>query len=121
MILRFILAIIGICFGVPCMAEMLDRPARAIEMPLPRYPESFKRDGRSGLATVVVRVDEKGISTVEQVMGSTTDFSFAAKAAVKNWKFTPAMRDRKPAVQRLEFIVIFDPKKGVEVLGPLFP
>lgn len=116
-----IIFVITLCYSTQCLAVMLDQPAKAVELPPPSYPDAEKREGRGGLATVVIRVDENGSSSIERVMGSLYPFTAAAKSAAKNWKFTPAIRDRKPASFLLEFIVVFDPKKGVEILGPLFP
>lgn len=100
---------------------MLDKPARPIELVPPAYPAAEKRDGQSGVATVVIHIDAKGVVTVEKVMSTYFSFGAAARAAASNWKFAPAkQKGVTPFAQTLEYIVVFDPEKGVTLQGPLF-
>jgi hypothetical protein len=103
-----------------CFADALDQNAKATELKPPSYPAAELQRGVGGIATVVVRIDEKGALTVDRVMGSLHPFIAVAAATAKTWKFTPARRDGKPAPDVLEFIISFDAKKGVEVIGPLY-
>jgi protein TonB len=65
-----------------------------VKTPPPKYPESLKRDGVSGVVAVVIVIDEKGgIMSSSIAKSSHPDFERPALDAVKNWKFKPAKKD----------------------------
>ena len=73
-----------------------------IKTPPPKYPESLKREGISGVVAVIIVIDEKGAiisSTVAKA--SNPDFERPALEAVKNWKFKPAKKDGVPVKVRV--------------------
>jgi outer membrane biosynthesis protein TonB len=101
-------------------AEMLDTPPRAIEMAQPAYPDLDRKERRGGMVTILIRVDERSVATVERIMGSLHSLTVAVRAAAKTWRFEAARRQgRTPIAEVIEIVVIFDPEKGVEIRGPL--
>lgn len=65
-----------------------------VKTPPPRYPDSLKREGISGVVAVVIVIDEKGgIINSSIAKSSHTEFERPALEAVRNWKFKPAKKD----------------------------
>lgn len=65
-----------------------------VKTPPPKYPESLKREGVSGLVAVVIVIDEKGMIIGSSIAKSSNpEFEKPALDAVKNWKFKPAKKD----------------------------
>jgi len=65
-----------------------------VKTPPPKYPDSLKREGVSGVVAVVIVIDEKG-AIISSTIGKSShpDFERPALDAVKNWKFKPAKKD----------------------------
>ncbi len=73
-----------------------------IKTPPPKYPDSLKRDGISGVVAVILVIDEKGsIQEASISKSSHHDFEKPALDAVKNWKFKPATKDGNPVKVRV--------------------
>jgi protein TonB len=65
-----------------------------VKTPPPKFPESMKRDGMSGVVAVVIVIDEKGQIVNSSISKSShPDFERPALEAVKQWKFKPAKKD----------------------------
>ena len=65
-----------------------------IKTPPPKYPESLKREGVSGVVAVVIVIDEKGVIMSSSVSkASHPDFERPTLDAVKQWKFKPAKKE----------------------------
>jgi len=98
--LIFLFVLLGIA-GAPAWAEgdetiytKVDENPVPIKTPPPRYPDSLKREGVSGLVAVVLVIDEKGMIIASSVAKSSNpEFEKPALDAVKNWKFKPAKKD----------------------------
>lgn len=79
--------------------SLVARADDAVEPPVPvrtvppKYPESMRRDGTSGVVTVSCTIDEKG-NVVEPKVEKTTNALFAEPAleALRKWKFKPAKK-----------------------------
>lgn len=69
-----------------------------IESPSPRYPRSALRRGESGEVLLRIEVDARGLPSRIEVASSSgsRDLDRAAEAAVRRWRFRPAMRDGVP-------------------------
>jgi TonB family protein len=79
----------------------------------PVYPAILKMAGIEGEVDLKVSLDAKGaIETVTVVKGTREEFSIAAKEAMKQWQFSPAMDQGKPV--RSEIIVPFRFQLGPE-------
>jgi periplasmic protein TonB len=97
----FFLSLLCTTLGVSAWAQAddtvytkVDENPVPIKTPPPRYPESLKRDGVSGVVAVVLVIDEKGAIMSSSVSKSShPDFEKPALDAVKNWKFKPAKKD----------------------------
>ncbi len=65
--------------------------------PPPKYPNSLKKDGVSGVVAVSVVIDETGsVTSAEVTKSSHADFETPAVDAVKKWKFKPGKKDGTP-------------------------
>jgi TonB family protein len=98
----FALTILG-AFTVPAAgAAPFDLPPQVIAAPAPTYPQKlvshdvFGR-GVDGQATVEFTIDAQGAVHNERVIQETRkEFGPAALAAIRLWKFTPAMKAGHP-------------------------
>lgn len=80
----------------PPAREFDEAPVPVKTVP-PEYPDKLKRDGVSGVVSLMVTVTEDGKVTEASVAKSThRDFEEPAIAAVKQWRFKPAKKDGKP-------------------------
>ncbi len=80
-----------------------------IKTPPPKYPESLKREGVSGVVAVVIVIDEKGNIVASSIAkASNPDFEKPALEAVKNWKFKPAKKDGVPVKVRVTIPLRFN-------------
>jgi TonB family protein len=86
------------------------QPAEPLRRVDPRYPKSAARDGKEGWVLMSFVIDEEGLvqdPVIEDFAGDRT-FRRSALNAIRNWTFTPAMKDGKPTQQcdaavRLDF------------------
>lgn len=105
--LLFLFAILG-AVAVSARAQTdeiytkVDENPVPVKTPPPRYPDSLKREGVSGVVAVVIVIDEKGgIMDCKIAKSSHPDFERPALEAVKNWKFKPAKKDGNPVKVRV--------------------
>jgi protein TonB len=65
-----------------------------VKTPPPKYPDSLKREGVSGVVAVQIVIDETGVVASSSILKSShPDFEKPALDAVRNWKFKPAKKD----------------------------
>lgn len=106
----------------PFREQMLDRmvarriegvenaPPRPFVGPGPEYPESQLKLRASGEAVVKVRLARTGAVVATEVRSSTApEFGEAASAALRQWRFLPAVKDGAPIEARLELPFRFVP------------
>jgi protein TonB len=63
----------------------------------PAYPPIARRQALTGQVSLRALVNERGtVDNVEVLATTRRDFSDAAIAAVRRWRFTPAMKDGVP-------------------------
>ena len=99
----------------------MDAHAQARKLTPPSYPEADKKAGRSGVVTILLRIDEEGNATIDRVMGlGPYGFLRAVTDVAQTWRFEPSRRDNRLVPDVLEFVVVFDSKDGVRILGPLY-
>ena len=80
-----------------------------VKTPPPRYPDSLKREGVSGVVAVIIVIDEKGsIMSSSIAKSSHAEFERPALEAVKNWKFKPAKKDGNPVKVRVTIPLRFN-------------
>lgn len=110
--LTFLLALIA--FSAVVRADdtiytKVDENPVPIKTPPPKYPDSMKREGSSGVVAVVIVIDEKGnIDTCSVSKSSHPDFDKPALDAVRNWKFKPAKKDGNPVKVRVTIPLRFN-------------
>lgn len=96
------------------VAAEVDRPAAVLRLPEPQYPDSLLATGVGGSAVIELIVEADG-SPNEQSIGivSATHVAFAdaARVAVRNATFRPAMKDDRPVAQLFHLPVTFTPPK----------
>ena len=72
----------------------VDESPVPIKTPPPKFPETMRREGISGVVAVSIVIDEKGsVVTATISKASHIDFERPALEAVKAWKFKPAKKD----------------------------
>lgn len=110
------LTIVLAALGVSAWAEgdetiytKVDENPVPVKTPPPRYPDSLKREGVSGVVAVVIVIDEKGaIMSSSIAKSSHAEFERPALEAVKNWKFKPAKKDGNPVKVRVTIPLRFN-------------
>jgi protein TonB len=76
----------------------------------PPYPPAARRQGREGVTTVSIELDDRGVVMDVRVLESSgyLDLDSAALAAVRAWRFSPALQAGMPIAARLDLAVRFD-------------
>lgn len=90
----------------------------------PEYPADLKRMRFQGTVVMLVELDARGdITRAVATASSHADFTAAAEAAVRTWKFNPALVDGTPVASRFEFPIGFqlDPLPGDPPPAPAVP
>ena len=65
-----------------------------VKTPPPRYPDTLKREGVSGVVAVTIVIDETGaVASTAVSKSSHPDFERPALDAVAKWKFKPGKKD----------------------------
>jgi periplasmic protein TonB len=86
----------------------VDAPPKPLHTVKPVYPFDMKRAGISGIVTLNCLIDEQGRvgdARVENTPG--TPFSAAALEAIRQWTFTPAIRNGTPVAVRVTLPLSF--------------
>lgn len=75
----------------------------------PAYPEHERLLGREGTVLVTAFVDRYGLVTEARLAEKSRypGFNRAALAAVRQWRFTPGMRDGEPVADEVDVPVVF--------------
>ena len=88
----------------------VDKPSYPLEGPGAVYPYELRKAGVEGFAVIGVAINSKGVAEQADI-GSATDerLGETARAAMLQWKFSPAIKDGKPVpswgIQRVNFIL----------------
>lgn len=94
----------------PLEADDVDRKPEPRAQVAPVYPAELNEKKVSGRAVLSVVVDPRGVVTEASVVSATEPaFGAAAGAAVRQWKFFPALKDEKPVACRIEVTLPFTP------------
>ena len=101
-----------LCFGPVSYAE--DQLPVMIRQPQLVYPPDLWRAKIQGTVSVDFIVDEHGDVIEAHESDASKDapwqFRYAAVVTVWQWKFTPGMRDGRPAMTRMRVPVVFERK-----------
>ena len=88
--------------------SQLDEPPIATYKARPVYPESMRRPGISGEATVDFIVDPRGnVRNATAVHSSQREFEEPAAAAVGKWKFRPGRKDGHAVYVHMQVPIVF--------------
>jgi TonB family protein len=88
----------------------------------PEYPEPARKDKREGSVTVEFVVEQDGTVSRETVKKSTDEiFDAPALAAVRQWKFKPALENGEPAAGAMRVQVVFQQEQLRQKSVPIFP
>jgi TonB family protein len=88
----------------------------------PEYPEPARKEKREGSVTVEFIVEQDGSVTRETVTKSTDEvFDPPALAAVRQWKFKPALENAAPAAAAMQVRVVFEQEQLRQKSVPIFP
>ncbi len=92
------------------VSPKVDEAPTPVKTVMPGYPDKLRKDGVSGIVSVVVVVDEQGEVAAAEVSKSTHDaFTEPALDAVRRWKFKPAVLAGKAVKVRLTIPLRFNP------------
>lgn len=94
-------------------------PPEPIVRIIPIYPKECKEKGIEG--TVVVKVETNAVGDVEKVrivISAHPELDKAALVAIKQWKFKPNMRRKKPIKSNFFMTVDFKLKRKVQEKSP---
>ena len=78
----------------------------------PRYPRNLERKGIGGKVSVLINIDSKGRVSSASVNRSSghKELDKAATAAVKRWRFKPALKDGEKSASKTAVDIVFQPK-----------
>lgn len=86
-----------------------DTPPAPLKTPPPKHPANLRRDGVSGIVSVVLVIDSSGKVAEASVSKSThADFEPATLDAVKNWRFKPATKDGQAVAVKVVLPIHFN-------------
>lgn len=97
----------GASFPVPPLVGGQVRPARLIRSKSPVYPPLAKTQRISGDVRLDALVDLQGRVTTTEIISGPLLLQEAAKAALREWKYEPAMLDGKPVPMHLLVTIQF--------------
>ena len=87
---------------------LVDTRPVAISRPDAVYPETAKRTRAGGQVTLRALVNERGtVDRVEVVSSTRRDFAASALAAVRQYRYTPAIKDGVPVKVWLQVVLTF--------------
>ena len=87
----------------PFSIASLDRVPVALSRPGPIYPREWIGEGRTGTVNVEFFIDESGQVRFPRVVSGPDEFlGAAAVAAVKEWRFEPALHQGRPVLVRAQ-------------------
>ena len=83
-----------------------------LRQPQPRYPRSLERKGIGGTANVEIKIDARGrVNGVALARSSGhAELDRAALAAVKRWRFKPALKNGVKVAAKTAVNIVFQPK-----------
>jgi periplasmic protein TonB len=91
-----------IAFAGATPARAATEQAVPVRMVAPVYPIDLKRDGVTGIVSVVFDVDEKGdVQDPKILKSSDPKFEQPALDAIAKWKFKPCRKDGVPVKTRM--------------------
>jgi protein TonB len=97
LVLTLVLAVAGVT-----IARAATEPPVPVRMVPPEYPYELKRNGITGVVTLVFEVDEKGNVVDPKVQKSTNPgFEQPALEAIVKWKFKPGQKDGVPVKMKI--------------------
>lgn len=100
----------------PCAPSLQRARHEGLSNPLPSYPVVARKRGHEGTVTLHLKISKEG-SCVDAQIKTSSGSSYldeAASAAVRSWRFTPALKGSTPTTDAIE--VTFDFRlSGVEV------
>lgn len=80
--------------GADHVFSKVDEPPLPVRTPPPKYPDSLRRAGVSGVVAVALVIDERG-TVIEAAVtkSSNAAFDLPSVEALKSWRFRPARVD----------------------------
>ncbi|MBI5770404.1 MAG: energy transducer TonB [Verrucomicrobia bacterium] len=93
----------------------IDRPAQAVTTVAPAYPYLLRRAEAAAEVTVSFNVNARGLVTDLKIVDSTNpEFVAPTLDALKQWAFTPALKDGKPVDSRVVQTFMFNVRPDPE-------
>lgn len=98
---------------IPTAPAVANSAPMALETPAPRYPSAALRRGDSGEVLLQVQVGTDGRIEDVEVMRSSNSrvLDRAAVAAVRRWRFQPALREGQPVPGVVQVPIVFSPAR----------
>jgi protein TonB len=103
-----VLTLVVVSTGVTT-ARAATEPPVPVRMVPPAYPYELKRNGVTGVVSLVFEVDEKGdVVDPKVVKSSNAQFEQPALEAIVKWKFKPGRKDGVPAKMKIAIPMQFN-------------
>ncbi len=82
--------------------QKVDEPPVPLKTPPPKYPDSLRRAGVSGVVAVAIVIDERG-AVIDAIVSKSTNVGFEKPSldALHAWKFKPARVAGEPVKVRV--------------------
>lgn len=82
--------------------QQVDEPPVPLKTPPPKYPDSLRRAGVSGVVAVAIVIDERG-AVIDAIVSKSTNVGFEKPSldALHAWKFKPARVAGEPVKVRV--------------------
>jgi protein TonB len=108
-LVRFMmLTLVVVAAGIP-IARAATEPPVPVRMVPPVYPVELRRNGVSGVVSLVFEVDEKGdVVDPKVVKSSNSQFDQPALDAIARWKFKPGRKDGVPTKMKISIPLQFN-------------
>lgn len=87
-------------------------PPKIVTKVNPSYPVEAKKEKREGTVVLALVVTEKGLpEDVRVAKSAAVDLDESAMAAVRQWKYEPALKDGKPVKVKIQIEINYSLKK----------
>ncbi len=95
------------------IAGVTDAPPKPFVGPAPEYPAALRKTGRNGEVTLTMRISARG-AVLDPAVVSASDPAFgeAALAAVRQWRFLPAVKAGRPVETKAQMPFVFTPPQS---------
>lgn len=92
-----------------------DTPPTPVNNPLPEYPQAFRDSGIQGVVVLEVQISNKGVvedaKVTKSLLSGEGGLDETAIAAVKQWSFKPAIKNKRAVAATVNIPIPFSLKQ----------